>query len=202
MKRCADNPCGWPCGGYWTLTDPSRPRRLFFALWPDEDTRRRLVRLGVFATHNKGKPVAAQNLHITLAFVGAVDSTMGECVRAQAAHTRFTAFSLRISRLGYFSRSRVLWAGPIACPPALASLVEDLNACLQPCGYQPERRPFRPHLTLVRKAVPAKPLPEPEPVHWLVENFCLVESKTHPQGVHYEVLRTYPSTVTDGSALD
>jgi 2'-5' RNA ligase len=47
----------------------------------------------------------------------------------------------------------------------------------------------------MRKAVPTKPLPELETVNWQVENFCLVESKTRPQGVHYEVLQTYPKPV-------
>ena len=154
-----------------------------------------MARLAAIVSPNKGKPVAEQNIHITLAFVGSVDSSMCRCLRSQAAHTRFRSFSLELSRLGYFSRSRVLWAGPETCPPALTALVADLNACLQPCGYQPEKRPFHPHLTLVRKAVPHKPLPQLEPVTWQVKNFCLVESKTRPQGVLYEVLQTYPMPI-------
>ncbi|MDR2244802.1 MAG: hypothetical protein LBE15_05280 [Burkholderiales bacterium] len=44
-----------------------------------------------------------------------------------------------------------MWAGPKETPAALIALVEDIHALLQPCGFTPETRPFRAHITLRRK---------------------------------------------------
>ena len=45
-------------------------QRLFFALWPDEDARERLAT--VARDDSTGRWVSRDNLHVTLAFLGAV----------------------------------------------------------------------------------------------------------------------------------
>ena len=49
--------------------------RLFFALWPDADTRERVANAAAALRLTEGaRPVPQRNFHLTLAFVGAVIS--------------------------------------------------------------------------------------------------------------------------------
>jgi 2'-5' RNA ligase len=135
--------------------------------------------------------VALENLHITLAFLGSVDDNMYQCVHSLANEIEAESFAMTLSRLGFFPRPRVIWLGPESCPPALQYLVQVLNLNLSLCGYVPESRPYHPHLTLFRKALPVKSEVRVASLRWSIDSFCLVESKTHPHGVEYCVLRHY-----------
>ncbi|HYL02781.1 MAG TPA: 2'-5' RNA ligase family protein, partial [Steroidobacteraceae bacterium] len=59
---------------------PERTRRLFFALWPDAAQRTVLAHAVRKAVRNcGGRPVPAESLHVTLAFLGSVpESRMAE----------------------------------------------------------------------------------------------------------------------------
>jgi 2'-5' RNA ligase len=79
----------------------------------------------------------------------------------------------------------------------MAALVTDLNARLAAdCGYQPDRRPFRAHITLARKVRAARPIVAVEAIAWPVTCFSLVESLSEPGGARYEVLASWPLTET------
>lgn len=166
-------------------------RRLFFALWPDDALRAELVKRLRSIPRRRGKPVAVENLHITLAFLGSVDESMYRCVQFQASKIKTESFTMALSRLGFFPRPKVMWLGPQSCPPPLQCLVQVLNSNLSLCGHVPESRPFHAHLTLFRKALPVKSDVRIAPVQWSIDGFCLVESKTHSCGVEYCVLRHY-----------
>ena len=62
---------------------------------------------------------------------------------------------------------------------------------LQPCGYEPERRPYRAHVTTARKVSRPTPVTEIDPIHWSVSDFALVESVTHQEGPEYRVLKRW-----------
>jgi 2'-5' RNA ligase len=138
--------------------------------------------------------VAGDNLHITLVFIGAVDSPRRMCLETRAGGVEGEAFELRLSRLGYFTRSGVIWLGPDQTPESARSLVDALNARLQVCDLRPERRVFSAHMTLFRKAVPAEFPSISDPIQWKVDSFFLVESQTRPEGVQYRVVRQFPLT--------
>ncbi len=172
-----------------------RPRRqrLFFALWPDEDVRAKMARVGKHVPRRRGRPVPSGNLHITLAFVGPVDEDTARCVEAAAERVQVTPFTLRLDELGQFRRAQVLWLGSSETPPPLMRLVQSLSEALAACGYRPDARPFTPHVTLFRKAeLGAEALPAIRPIEWPVAGFVLVVSETAPQGVRYRLLRHYP----------
>ena len=50
------------------------------------------------------------------------------------------------------------------------------------------RVPFKPHVTLMRKALVVRRERPLVAVAWRVDDFALVESKTTPDGAHYQVL--------------
>ena len=135
--------------------------------------------------------MAVQNLHITLAFLGAVEESEFSCLKMQANEIIGEPFRLSLTQLGYFPRPRVIWVGPACCPEPLRSLVAALHSKLQACGCRSDVRPFSAHVTLFRKAIPATSEITITPIEWSIDQFCLVESKTHPRGVNYDVVQYF-----------
>jgi 2'-5' RNA ligase len=171
-------------------------RRLFFALWPEGETRRRLIAAAdtVRETGN-GRRVPDENLHITLAFLGSVDESGFDCVRAAAARLSAARFDLDIDRPGWWKRTGILWLGPSKAPAALNRLVKALWAELEPCGFWPDFRDFHPHLTIARRCRRVE-LVDFEPVPWPVDDVVLLESHTGQKGASYTVIHRWPLTKT------
>lgn len=167
-------------------------QRLFFALWPGAEVREGLARLSRQHAGKTGKPVRVENLHITLAFLGPVGLPVRECIEAGADTVQGRSFTFVLNQMGWWPRPRVLWTGPSEVPEALSSLVGDLKQLCQNCGLEPERRPYRAHLTLARKVGKAPRSQAIEAIQWPVNEFCLVQSRTLPTGAEYAVLRTWP----------
>lgn len=169
----------------------SERQRLFFALWPDDAMREALTPLLKLKQECGGRDHPPANLHITLNFLGAVDAETRDCLELAAANIVTPPFDLTLDRFGYWPRPRVMWLGSSEIPQPLADLVMALNRVVEQCGLQPERRPYHPHLTLLRKARQA-PLGSPPELHWQAHDFVLAESVSTPAGVAYRVLRRWP----------
>lgn len=173
------------------IEKPAEPtQRLFFALWPDEAVRQRLAEIAMaVGAANSGRVIPADNLHITLIFLGALNDTRRRCVEDVAAAVRGERFTLALDQLGYWAKPRIVWAGASRIPEALLNLVGTLQAGLAGCGIPPEDRPYQAHATLMRKVNkrPA-PLVAPDPIVWDVARFCLVESLSGNNGVSYRPL--------------
>lgn len=178
--------------------------RLFFALWPDEAVRAQLGHLARNLVHKDGRPVAAENLHITLVFLGSVTAERRGCTEAVAGRIQGKAFRLTLDRIGHWPKPRILWASPGDMPAELLALVRDLSEGLKTCGFMPETRPYQAHLTLARKVSRARSGLTMAPVAWDIDRFCLVRSLTLPEGAKYEVLASWPlaQPVTPGSAVN
>ncbi len=166
-------------------------RRLFFALWPDEDARAAIAALAAEQIHRQAKRVTADNLHITLAFPGAVTARVQACLEAASGSLTGAPFELSIDRLGYWPGPRIIWAGSSQTPPELWSLATSLREVMAACGLEPENRPYQVHITLARKATRALTVTRVAPIPWSVRQFCLVESVNEAAGVRYRVLRTW-----------
>ncbi len=137
-----------------------------------------------------GRPVEADNLHLTLAFPGHVDAPTQSCLEQAADAIRLPRFTLQLDRFGYWKHPKVIWYGLSEVPAALVQLAGELEAAMRGCGLAPESRPYRPHVTLLRKAE-AMPRAEAPAMRWQVEGFVLVLSEGSPQGVRYRVLRRW-----------
>ena len=165
--------------------------RLFFALWPEERLRKSIQQCTakpLKAYH--GRPIIQPNWHITLAFIGQSDKDKQVCLLQAASRVHAKAFSLRLDHLGYWPRARIIWLAPTDIPDALNQLQADLNRALTlNCGYQAEKRLYRPHLSLMRKAQHGPELVGIPPLDWHVNRFALVSSQTRVEGVVYEVLK-------------
>jgi 2'-5' RNA ligase len=168
-------------------------QRLFFALWPDAAARQALADLArAHLPRKRGRPVPAENLHVTLVFLGSVDANFRRCAESAAEGLEASAFDLRFERMGFWPRPRVLWSAPLETPVVLARLASALSRSLIPCGHRPEKRAFSAHLTLARKV--QGPMEERchAPVHWHVDAFHLVASETRAEGARYRIVRSWP----------
>lgn len=151
-----------------------RRRRFFFALWPEPSVRQALVRATRSAVRRcGGRPTSAENLHLTVAFLGAI--TNGELAEARRVPPIPTPpFSLRLDTLGFWNRSRILWLGASGAPAELMALERMLWSGLGEAGFEREPRAFLPHLTLARQGRPVTA--SIKAVEWPVTDLALVES--------------------------
>jgi 2'-5' RNA ligase len=189
-----------------------RNRRLFVALEPPDAVRRRLAALAAELRRAAGRAaddvrwVAAENVHLTLQFLGAVPAErvaeIDASVRAAASEAR--PLSLEVKGAGGFPnarRPRVVWAGVTGDTVALAALVRELGRRLAPLGFAPEERPFSAHLTLGRsRDVRGAPglagalahAADAPPAPWRAVEVVLFESHLSPKGPRYEAIARAP----------
>jgi 2'-5' RNA ligase len=163
-------------------------RRLFFALYPDDTIRNRFVDL--IQQPPKTHCVSAQNLHLTLHFIGQTDTE--DCLIEQAENILCKPFSLMIDHYGHFNRAKVLWVGPKQSPDELTQLARNCAIFSAKCGNRVQENNFTPHVSLMRKVSDRPELQHFEPFKWTVNSFCLMVSESNQAGVHYRVVREFP----------
>jgi 2'-5' RNA ligase len=152
--------------------------RLFFALWPPPEARGPLAGLaGELARRCSGRPVPAERIHLTLAFLGEVDEPAGVRAREVAARLALPPLDLVFDRVGSFARAEVAWMGMSRPDPRLAAFAGELAARLESSGFRLDHRPFVPHLTLARRIRRPCPEAEVEPIDWTAGRFALVETE-------------------------
>ncbi len=102
----------------------------------------------------------SENLHLTFRFLGDVpEKDLEELFEAlEDGVAEVEPFALEVSGLGVFPNwhhPRVVWAGCGEGSEDAVALAGAVEAVCEELGYEPERRPFRPHLTLGRVKLPA-----------------------------------------------
>ena len=163
--------------------------RIFFAIWPEAPAARELARVGEsLAELAGGKPMPAEKIHMTLAFLGSLDEEQVGSAVAAAARVKGAPIAMSIDSVGSFRRARVGWAAPSAPVAELAALQAALAGQLRSRGFELEDRAFTPHATLVRKigrAIPRAPMPA---VEWRSAALTLVRSTGDGR---YEVMESW-----------
>ena len=158
------------------MSEPAS-RRLFFALWPEGEVRDALRAWQKGCLSGNVRPTHRDDLHLTVHFLGQVDAGRIDRLLALADQVHVPRFDLVLDRLGHFARPRVLWAGPATVPAELRNLHADLASGLRDCGFEPESRPYRPHVTLARKVRERPEVADLPAIHWTVGHWALVESR-------------------------
>jgi 2'-5' RNA ligase len=163
-------------------------------------------RLGREAPRVRVRWVEQDNLHITLWFLGELSEPDAEAlVTALEQPLGVPTFTLRIAGAGAFPEHgapRALWLGLATGREALHTIYERLTQVLRPLGYEPDKRPFAPHLTIARiKDAPRsdagslrKILRElrTEVGECDVRHVTLFRSRLSPKGSQYEQLLRVP----------
>ncbi len=151
-------------------------------------------------------------LHLTLKFLGNVDTALKEKVESKLQHITLNRrpFWLRYNGLGCFpntSNPRIIWIG---CNP-LSSDFEKLhrsieNACTE-IGFEREKREFHPHITIgrvkIRSGKDRRTIPDLikkmenltfDALENEVQSVLLMKSELHPDGSVYSILKQFSLT--------
>jgi RNA 2',3'-cyclic 3'-phosphodiesterase len=179
--------------------------RLFVALEIPSAVRQNLATLlNSFRAITKGPRWGrAENLHVTLKFLGEIAEGKVDAVRSALGVIRSDrTVALEFRGLGFFPNEkhpRVFWTG-MEASPNLKTLAGDIEGAMEKLGIPRERREFSPHLTLARFERPRLP----EELRKLIADhqqrefgslhtneFHLIQSKLKPAGAEYTTVATF-----------
>ncbi|HEU5401924.1 MAG TPA: RNA 2',3'-cyclic phosphodiesterase [Terriglobales bacterium] len=188
--------------------------RLFIALDIDPAIRQRIATFveGVRGFAPDVRFVGPESFHITLKFLGETEKL--EAIRAALQGVQGPPIALNFRGYGFFpgpKNARVFWTG-IEAGVELQELVSSVDRAMVPLGFEREKGPYRPHLTLARSGSgrPGKmrgdapngkfaglqyklsKLPEPGFGTMTAHEFYLYESKLSPRGSQYTKLASFP----------
>ncbi len=96
--------------------------------------------------------VSHENYHITLRFLGEMPEGEAADIDMTLAGLSVPAFELQLGGVNHFGpirKARSIWAA-VAPSPALFHLRKKIEAACVRAGAEPERRKFKPHITLAR----------------------------------------------------
>lgn len=163
-------------------------KRLFFGLSPDDSARQQCTNI-IQAINSQGiKPVTAENLHVTLVFIGMVDGTKEIALLEAAESIPFEKIAITFDQLSYWQKPGVLCLTASETDLKLSALVKRLTALAGRLAIALDDLPFQAHVTLARKAKQPVTL-EFAPVTWQSASFCLFESCPSDDGVVYRPLK-------------
>jgi 2'-5' RNA ligase len=182
--------------------------RLFVALEVPEPVRREVARrvAGLRDRLPRARWVDLEKIHLTLLFLGETpaDKVPALSAKLREAFAKHPPMAVRLSGGGTFPPkrpARVAWIG-LEAPEELAAVQADaVAAAVEAVGFEPEERPFRPHVTLARcdpnwprdaieKFTAAFPGEIGPP--FTVDRGVLMESKLSPKGARYSVVEGFP----------
>jgi 2'-5' RNA ligase len=168
--------------------DSNKPRRVFVALWPTPAVRERLseVAADLVRVAPRARPVPPANIHQTLAFIGSLARDRVAELASRLERCEAPVFEWTLDYVGHFNDARVLWAGGPESTE-LSAQAARVRALLDSLGIEYDRKPFAPHVTLLRSVLRwRKPrwLIEP-PIVWPCERPVLLRSQPTANGVTY-----------------
>lgn len=173
--------------------------RLFVALDPPEDLSARLAALSTDELN--GRWVPAGNHHLTLKFIGRVDTSMRDRVAEALSGISQAAPRISLREISVFPN----WRRPSVLvilvdeDPALMQLQRTVEDELHQLGIAREGRPYRPHITLARlkDAAPSAVRAYANRTEIQADSFSpgvfrLYESNLSPRGATYTSLSDFP----------
>ena len=133
----------------------------------------------------RGNYIPEENLHMTLVFIG--EYTDEDPVMDALAGVSFTPFPITLEGTGCFGD--LWWAGMKDSAP-LEAVVRRIRRALSEKDIPFDRKRFRAHITLLRKATGAMPGIRPEPASMTVETISLMRSDRGRTGMIYTEIGT------------
>jgi len=166
----------------------SMAKRLFLAVCPPmslTQTIEQSIRLPLDC-----RPVAAENYHVILLFLGLVEPGVQVEICRSMAQVTSPPFTVQFRQITHWEKPKVLCLTDSKVNVELLNLVTQIKQGVEKLGVSVERRPFQAHLT-VAKGVLRAHVDSVNGISWPVESFCLLESIVVASGVRYDVIQKW-----------
>lgn len=175
--------------------------RLFVALRLPDEIKERLVACSGGIEGARWQ--SAEQMHLTLRFIGEAEPQQEEDIRATLARLRFHPFEVSLRGIGLFGKARkprALWVGVDDQGP-LKHLHEKIDQSLTSAGFPTEARKFTPHVTLARFGKGRVRRLEDFLDHYAglslppfeASSFALFSSQLSHNGAQYRIEETFPA---------
>lgn len=96
--------------------------------------------------------VTVDNLHLTLRFIGECDNSLVNDILLELTKLRSNCFNIQLNGVNHFKnkgRVKSLWVGVVE-NSNLVNLRIEIDSLLQKINIEPERKAFKPHVTLAK----------------------------------------------------
>lgn len=182
--------------------------RSFIAVPVGEEVEKavEVVEAGLMRSRADVKWVRPGNVHITLKFLGSVETARIDEISGalDRALRGASAFDAAISGVGTFPpnprRARIVYMGLAEGVEEMRGLAGRAEDAMAKLGFEREKRPFKSHLTIGRVKRGARRLEdlgrsidtaEYKPLKLRVDRVNLVKSELTPSGAIYTTLQTF-----------
>lgn len=172
--------------------------RLFVAIRPPRHIREQL--LATMGGVRGARWQTDDQLHLTLRFIGEVESHVGDDIHAALGAIHHPRFDIALDGISGFERrgqAETLWAGITPQEP-LKTLHNKIDQAIARAGVAPDQRAYLPHITLARLkrgSGSISALLERSggltSAPFAVDSFCLYESHLTPEGAVYSIVERY-----------
>ena len=161
--------------------------RLFIAINLSDAMKDSLISMqnALYDRGVRGNYTPEENLHLTLAFIGEYPDA--QPVLDALSSVSFRPFELSLEGMGRFDD--LWWDGMRESAP-LTAVVRRIRRALAESGIPFDKKRFRAHITLIRKASGDLPGIAPEPASMTVNTISLMRSDRGRNGMIYTELGT------------
>ena len=168
--------------------------RLFLALRLPTSVADALAAWSEEQLEGAGRRVRADQLHVTLAFLGSRPEHELAAIVAALRGSAAVARPVELEPSGWRETRSVGMVVFADAGGAAAALADDLHGQLEALGvYRREARPWLPHVTVVRfRERPRLRPPLPQLPPFAPSDAAAYLSRLHPSGARYEVLESTP----------
>lgn len=163
-----------------------KPIRVFFAIFPNKFVQDQLAhQAGILESICGGRKIKSQYIHLTLLFLGNVSAHRIETLQQAMRNISAEKFELSLEEIRCWKQSQIVYIQAKQFPVELFSLVDSLKNILSEAGFSFDKRAYKPHITLIRKATHQARIDLAKPIKWHVNQWSLVQSRQTDHGIDY-----------------
>ena len=146
---------------------------------PDDKTLADIVKPAkTLSSYKNESIVESKNIHMTLRHLGMVSNELIKVIKHDVSRINLETFTITIDKAEIWKKPGITVQTPNARPATLLKLVDEIERIYIRSSLESEKKPFRPHLTVIKKSQHFLNKVMLKPVTWPVKNFFLLESKT------------------------
>ncbi|SFE73985.1 RNA 2',3'-cyclic phosphodiesterase [Nitrosomonas sp. Nm166] len=164
----------------------AKPLRVFLALFPNKSVQTQLSdQADLLESICGGRKVKMQHIHLTLLFLGNITAHQVEVLQQAMNNISAKKFELNLEEICYWKQNQIVYIQAKKLPIELFCLVDALKNTLLEMGFLFDERAYKPHITLIRKAIRPARIKLNNSIRWQVNEWSLIQSKQTDNGVNY-----------------